>query len=137
MERYRVLSHTADTGIEASAATLNQLIERLAFGMFDLMFDLDSLEPVEWLTASIEASTVDDLVVDVLSELLYLSEVNDFAACAIVVETDGHTNARVRAGGIPVREAELQGPPIKAVTYHQLAISQSDDGWHGRVIFDV
>ena len=34
---YEVLSHTADSGIEATADTLPELIGVLATGMFDLM----------------------------------------------------------------------------------------------------
>lgn len=34
---YKVLSHTADTGIEATAPSISALIDELATGMFELM----------------------------------------------------------------------------------------------------
>ena len=137
MARYRVLSHTADTGIEASAPTLSELVELLAFGMFDLMFDLESLDPVESFTVSVEASSIDDLVVDILSELLYRSEAEEVVPCAFAAAIRDMTSVSVRTEGVPLEHAELRGPPIKAVTYHQLAVTRSNGQWDGRVIFDV
>ena len=40
---YTVLSHTADTGIVAYGGTLYELFENAAYGMFDLMYDLEAL----------------------------------------------------------------------------------------------
>jgi SHS2 domain-containing protein len=37
MDRYRILSHTADTAIETEATSIDGLVEKHAFGMLDLM----------------------------------------------------------------------------------------------------
>lgn len=134
---HTTLSHTADTGIEATAPTLIALVGELAAGMFELMAPIDPCPGDAEVTATVEASTVDDLVVDSLSELLYLAEAGDLHLCRFEVEAEGESTLRIRAGGAPTPNAEPTGPPIKAVTYHQLEVSQSDDGWYGRVYFDV
>ena len=72
-----------------------------------------------------------------LSELLYRSEVDRLALVAFSAETEDDNRVTVTAGGMPLDELELRGPPIKAVTYHELLVTESDDGWYGRVIFDV
>ncbi|MBP1632769.1 MAG: Archease protein family, partial [Acidobacteria bacterium] len=41
------------------------------------------------------------------------------------------------AWGGPSSGLELRGPPVKAVTYHDLAVEQESGGWRVRVIFDV
>ena len=41
------------------------------------------------------------------------------------------------AGGMPWTGIELRGAPIKAVTWHDLAIVEVPDGWWARIIFDV
>jgi SHS2 domain-containing protein len=44
---------------------------------------------------------------------------------------------KVQAGGLLVDAVEPIGPPIKAVTYHELVVEQRDGVWYGRVYFDV
>lgn len=133
---HRVLSHTADTGIEATAETLTALIEELAIGMFALMARAEPSSAERWITMRVEAGTVEDLVVDTLSELLYHSETKDLFFCDVRVEGDA-TAVEVEAGAAPSHTVAPIGPPIKAVTYHDLMVVERDDGWYGRVYFDV
>lgn len=131
------LPHTADTGIEASAPTFIALVEELATGMFELMATAECPATGTTVTADVEASTREDLVVDALSELLYISETEDLYLCRFEVTAPGEGSLHVRAVGVPIKDAEPTGPPIKAVTYHQLEISGTPEGWAARVYFDV
>lgn len=135
---HRVLSHTADTGIEATADSLAGLIVELAMGMFGLEAALTPSAAARWIDTTVESPTLEDLVVDTLSELLYLAETEDLVLCAFAVEASlpEHTLI-VRAGGVPVAETEASGPPIKAVTYHGLTVERRGHEWFGRVYFDV
>ena len=138
MERYRVLAHTADTAIESDAGTLDQLIENLAYGMFDMMFDLEDIEGGRLVTIELQSPTVPDLIVDILSDLLYEAESADLVFASFSAHVDQRNlSARVIASGSSVTSVELRGPPIKAVTYHDLAVSSRKGGWYGRVVFDV
>lgn len=137
VERYRVLSHTADTAIEAQAASLDQLIENLAYGMFDLMFDLEAVEPTGSIEIEATAMQPEELIVDVLADLLFRAEAEDLVLSNIEVTGAGTATVVVTARGAPTKETELRGPPIKAVTYHDLVAERTGKGWYGRVIFDV
>ena len=138
VKRYRVLSHTADTAIEAEGATLDGLVENLAYGMFDLMFDLDGVAAQHIVEVELSAPTREDLIVDVLAELLYEDEAADLALSSFSARIDGEAlSARVTASGSTVTNADLRGPPIKAVTYHDFEVTTGDSGWYGRVVFDV
>jgi len=135
---HRVLSHTADTGIEATADTLSMLIHELAAGMFGLIAVLDPGESERWVAATVESTSIEDLVVDSLSELLGLAEVDDLVLCDFRVTTgEGPFTVNLEAGGVPADEVQPEGPPIKAVTYHGLRAEETEDGWYGRVYFDV
>lgn len=134
---YTVLAHTADTGIEASASTFEDLIVELALGMFSLLIELADVEPSTEIRIHIQASSTEDLVVDVLSELLYRFEVDEVVVGAVGVSMAGANAVTVTAGSAPLAEVELTGPPIKAVTYHDLVVDEATDGWYGRVYFDV
>ncbi len=105
--------------------------------MFGLMANVEPCRPARLIEASVTAACHEDLVVDVLSDLLYRSEVEDFFLCDFDVEVTGPTSVHVRAAGVDAAGIELIGPPIKAVTYHDIAVSETDQGWYGRVYFDV
>jgi SHS2 domain-containing protein len=135
---WHVLSHTADTGIEATADSLSALLGELSAGMFGLIAPLEPSEAERWIEMSVTASSVDELVVDTLSELLYTAEVEDLIFCAFRISIGpGILSAVVGAGGLPTRLVEPVGPPVKAVTYHDLIVEERDGGWYGRVYFDV
>ena len=86
----RVLAHTADTGIEATAPTLAELIDELAGGMFGLMADDEVDFEVQWTQTTVAWESVVDLVVDVRSELLWIAEVEYLSFCSFESSVDGY-----------------------------------------------
>jgi SHS2 domain-containing protein len=135
---YVVLAHTADTGVAAEADTLAELFEWVAVGMFSLTYALEGLAPDRTLEIAIEAVSVDELLVDVLSELLYWSEADEVVPCTFDVREISSTTLRLVAGVVPATEDLLIGPPVKAVTYHDLVVDQNPRGhWRAQVILDV
>lgn len=134
---YEILDHTADTGIEARARSLPDLIRELAEGMFALMATVDPCPSVEEISIEVSAPTDEDLVVEVLSELLYESEVEDLVLCGFETRMTSSHRIEVTAGGVATSEVDLSGPPIKAVTYHDVTVEETGGNWLGRVYFDV
>ena len=133
---FEVLAHTADTGITTTAASLSDVIANAAYAMFALMYDLADEATAASTEVRVEAPTPEDLLVDVLAELLYRSEVEGVAYRTFTVRVDG-SDAHVVAAGSPSADLELRGPPIKAVTYHDLRCERVGEQWEARVIFDV
>jgi SHS2 domain-containing protein len=86
----------------------------------------------------IEGSDITDLFVNYLREILYL-----FNGMAFVL-TDGrvrkidnhHLVAEIRCGWFDARKHRIR-TEIKAVTYHQASVRKTEQGWMGRIIFDV
>ena len=132
-----VLDHTADTGISANAGSLTELIEIMAQGMFSLMAIVSPCPGARRVAFSVAATSNEDILYECLSELLYLSEVEDTIFCAFHVRVIDEGVLEVEADGVPTDETEPTGPPIKAVTYHQIDVSESGDTWSGRIYFDV
>lgn len=137
MGTYSVLDHTADTGIEASAGSLEELVEQLAIGMFELMADMGHRSSQSSIQFEVTAESDEDLIYEALSELLYHSDIEDALFRDFTVEVTGEKALRITAHGIPNKEVESSGPPIKAVTYHDLVVTETQDGWRGKVYFDV
>lgn len=137
MPRYEVLSHTADTGVVVYGATMTELFENAAFAMFDLMFGIGDLRGVERVNVEVAATTVEELLVDWLSTLLFEAETRDLALCSFGIDTLGDGRLSGWASGISSSDLELRGAPIKAITYHDLAIEEIPNGWSARAVFDV
>ena len=137
MMRYETIPHSADAAIIAYGATRHELFENAAFGMFDLMYDLVQLKPTHDRPVLAGGDTYEELLVEWLSELLYVSEAQRIAFCYFTVDRLEEGGVKGSAGGTRLDEVELRGAPIKAVTYHDLAITPVPEGWWARVVFDV
>ena len=136
---YRVLSHTADTGIEATADCFEAVVAATAVGMFDLMYDIAAVAPSSEIVATV--GLIDELgevIVDALSELLYLAEAGDLLFTEVSVARSGDAELRLLAAAASTAGVELRGPPVKAVTYHDVAVAEVEPGrWKARVYFDT
>jgi len=137
MPRYEVLSHTADTGVVVHGVTVTELFENAAFAMFDLMFGIADRQGAERVEVEVAAATIEELLVDWLSTLLFEAETRDLALCSFGIDTLGDGRLSGWASGISSVNLELRGPPIKAITYHDMAIEDIPNGWSVRVVFDV
>ena len=71
-KNYEIFDHTADVGIIVRGRTLEEMFEKAAYAMFDIMIYAEKIEPIRKVKVSISASTLEDLLVDWLSELLYV-----------------------------------------------------------------
>ncbi len=136
---YRVLSHTADTGVEATADSFESVVATTAVGMFGLMYDLAALTDTTKITAVVPLTTPhEEVLVDALSELLYRSEAEDLVFTAVTVTQSGDAHLRLVAAAAPMKGVELRGAPIKAITYHDLEVAEIQPGrWRARVYFDT
>lgn len=135
----RAVGHTADLAIEVTATSLPQLFERAAAGMVALV-EGDATRPAaptapEEQRLVFEAEDTATLLVLWLREILYQHQVRGFRHRRVVFDVlDTRTlDARVTGeAGTAVVESELKG-----VTYHDLSVEPTRDGWRARVIFDV
>jgi SHS2 domain-containing protein len=135
--RFEVLPHTADTAILAYGATLNELLENAAYGMFSLMFDLTEVDSSVSRPIVAIGDTAEELLVGWLSELLTTSEIHDLAFSFFTVDRVEQGGVQGSAGGMSSVDRALIGPPIKAVTWHDLAVVENPDVWWARMVFDV
>ena len=137
MPRYRVLPHTADVGIAAAGATIEEAFENAAYGMFDLMFDLAVAQGDEVCRVEAEGDTPAELLVAWLSALLAEAEIRGLALRRFEVEEigGGRLRGRRRAAGVGgsgvARPADQGGHPSRG------GGGGSAGGWEARVIFDV
>lgn len=136
--RFETISHTADKGIRAFGRDLNQLFENAAYGMFSLMADLEKYEASVVAEIDVEAADLEELLRGWLAELVFRFEVDRLLFLEFKIDeiSDGHVRGTAKAMPFS-RDIEWLGAVVKAVTHHDLSVSQNDDGWEATVIFDV
>ena len=138
MEHFRILEHPADIGFEAFGSTREEVFANAARALFHLIVDLDSVAPRREVAVQVEGSDPASLLVNWLSELLYLNDAEGWLFSEFEVERldDRSLTARTRGEKFDRtrHRAKLQ---VKAITYHQLELERTAEGWQARVYVDI
>lgn len=132
---FAIVDHTADWAIRVRGSDLRQLLLSAAWGMNSLLVaDLNAIPLEVERTVTAEAFDRESLLVEWLGELAYLTEMEGlvFRDFAFEMVTSEALRATVRGGRAP----ELH-KHIKAVTYHDLEIKETEAGLEATVVFDV
>jgi SHS2 domain-containing protein len=141
MKKYEILEHKADLKIRAFGKTKEELFLNMLLGMKESQKAEVVLEKVK-REIKIKSLNLEILLVDFLSEVLYLIQVNKEIYNSIKFKkfTDpstGSGQAEIE-GELIGQKVERFGEDIKAVTYHGLEIRQRKDGtWEATVLFDI
>ncbi len=132
------IDHTGDVGIAVTAPDVETLFERAAWAMFTILTDPTTVEPTDRITLEVEATDRDDLLVRWLSELNFLHITTGMLLASF--DITGMSECRLSAvvRGEPMDERHhVVHTEIKAVTYHQLRLERTSDGWLAEVILDI
>ncbi|HEV2177829.1 MAG TPA: archease [Terriglobia bacterium] len=135
---FRVLDHTADVGFEAFGATREEAFRNAGRALMNLIVDLNSVEPRETVPLQVEAVDASSLLVNWLSEILYLQDTDGwlFGDFEISSLSDRTLTALARGEKFD-RERHQIKLLVKAITYHQLALEQTAEGWRAQVYVDI
>ncbi|HUO04536.1 MAG TPA: archease [Candidatus Binataceae bacterium] len=134
---YREFEHTGDAGIEIDAGSRAELFEKAILAMARIMVEETGIEARENRKIMATADADADLMHDILSAALNLFLADGFIWKNVKVEEDGRTITATLSGEPFDRKRHQLVTEIKAVTYHQLFVGPSDDGWRARIIFDI
>jgi SHS2 domain-containing protein len=138
MQPFRVLEHTADIGFEAFGATREEVFANAARALVHLMVELETIAPQEKLSLRAEASDLPSLLVNWLSEILYLFDAEGWLLGEFEFEsfTDHTLAARGRGEKFDGRRHQVK-LLVKAITYHQLDLRETGRGWRAQVYVDI
>jgi SHS2 domain-containing protein len=138
MKNYEIVEHTADVGIKAYGKNTSEAFENAAKGMFDLITDCSEIENVGQYNIQLEATDLEQLLVDWLSELLFLNSAKNLVFGFFKVEVDVENSclsALVFGDKFNISQYKI-GVEIKAVTYHMLEVKNKHP-YHVQVLFDI
>ena len=133
MNRYEEIDHTADWAFRAYGSTMQELFENAAYALSALEGALDTPST---RTRQIQVEGIDReaLLVNWLNEILFLQETKreTFQKFQLTQLTDTTLTATLHGAAAPPLTRF-----IKAVTYHDLKIEQTEKGWQVTIVVDV
>jgi Uncharacterized conserved protein len=124
---FKYLEHTADAEFIAYGQTPDEAFANAARAMFSLVVDLSNVRPVEAREISLTSGSLEDLLFDWLSELLFLTEVDRlvFSKFEVSITKNGEYWLNAKAFGEVISPRHEVFLHIKAVTYHDLRVEKS------------
>ena len=138
MKKFEFFEHTGDTGVTVFGASSTELFTHAAEALCMVFIDPRLVQSVTSKQIAVEAENYEELLVAWLNELLYIFETESLLLCRYDIEQldDRHVTARVW-GEWYEEERHPINRVIKAVTYHQLSVTEHDGQWEARIIFDL
>lgn len=138
MKRFEILDHTADIGIIVYGEDLTSLFQNAGEAFFHLITDLRKVRLRTERKIEIGGESLERLMVDWLSELLYLHDAENLLFKRFNVESVGEGGLRAKVKGEFFQEGiHVIKTGVKAVTYHQIEVRQVKEGWRARIILDL
>ena len=146
MKDFELIDHTADLEIHVFGATVEELFCNALYGMFQsIKPDIAGCEIKNdriickelprHHEIKIESPDRDALLIDFLSQALYLSDVHNEAYFEATIHALSDTMIHATIHGVPI--TGFANVEIKAVTYHDVRIQKKDGLWQTNIVFDI
>jgi SHS2 domain-containing protein len=133
---YEEIPHTADIKIRARARSLPDLFSDLCAALMEVMYgNTRSCTLTKEIT--IAGNDPETVLLDFLSEVLFISEVEGIVFCDAAIQIDSQKLHAVLRGELfdPARHAG--GTEVKGFSYSGLSISHDANGYMAEIVFDV
>ena len=135
---FEIFDHTADAGIRIRASTLPGLLMPAAQGLYAVVGELVPTSEVQPVRFEMEESDEPIMFRDYLGELLILLEREKRMITAIEdAAFDEHHLAATAKAAVVDDQRSAYHREVKAVTYHELDIKVTPEGYEATVIVDI
>ena len=138
---FEILEHTADIGLRAFGDTLSELFANAARGMMAIAFEGESgsqaIRPRQRRKITAQGQDREELLVHFLSEVLYALDTEGWRFSEFRIGTIDPDRIEAEGWGECKERSEHSRVAVKAVTYHQVSVARTDQGWEAVVYFDI
>lgn len=142
------LDHVADIRFIAYGDTIENVFENAALAMLSVIADISTVQSQIEFGIEIEAADLENLMVDFLSELLFLFDAEETVLGKVKVKEIGTRKNTETNSDYRFIKASVSGEPIglagqnfktevKAVTYNGIRVEQTADGFEAEVVLDL
>jgi SHS2 domain-containing protein len=135
---FELVDHPADIGFRAHGTTLEELFSTCARALVSIVLDPSDIRLTKSVPIPGIGGDLESLLVNWLNEVLYQVDGRRVALGEFAIGRVSETNVDCVARGEP-RDRERHPPRVivKAVTYHQLRVERTADGWVAEVYVDI
>ena len=136
MKRFRLIEHTADTGLIAYGNNLAEAFANAAYGLFSIITELNRVRKVESQTVVVNAEDAESLLFNWMNHLIYIFDVEHLLFKGFDISEFTEHNLKAICWGErynPSRHRLKTG--VKSATYHMLQVDRERN--RVRIIFDV
>jgi len=136
---YPVDGPQADLAVEAYGLDVDEAFANIALGAFNAITPLEGVKPLENRRVEIRSEDYPGLLYDFLDELLFIydSELIVFSKISVKISENPLQLVSECWGERIDPSRHKSRTVIKAVTFHQMRIEKTDEGWKVRVVFDT
>ena len=135
---YETFEHTADLGLRACATDLDSLFVEAARGLLSIFIDNPAaVRPQQEIEIRLEGTAYDYLLFDWLSELIYYFEIEHLLLCEFQLTVNKSGLSVIARGERADPQRHQLAHEVKAITYHQLKVEQTNEGWQAELIVDI
>lgn len=132
--KFVFLEHTADIKFKCFGKALNEIFENAALALADYSSGGKKIKNARGKIIEVIAQDNESLLYNFLDELLYLIDAENFIVSKAQVLLRGN-NLRAELFGDDASKYHLSH--IKAATYSEMYIKQTEKGWEAQVVLDV
>jgi len=135
---YSIIDHTADLGITVRGTDIKNLFKEAARSITHLMVRATPAKETGTVRLSVAGCDSADLMVRWLGEILYLLQGENKVVTHIGIDfiSPSRLDATLKTVPFDPNTDEILYE-IKAVTYHQIEVTEKGDHWEARIIFDL
>lgn len=133
---FEELDHTADALVRVRGTTLGEVFSDAGRALFHVMYGPCEDRGVT-RQVSLEAKDLESLLVDYLSELLFITDAENLVFCTFDVDVQG-TQLSAIVRGEPFDPARHSGGTlIKGISYSGLEIVKEEEAYIVDILFDI
>ncbi|MDO8625639.1 MAG: archease [Candidatus Diapherotrites archaeon] len=140
---FRSLESVAgEAGFEAFGRNEKELLENAALGLFSEMANTPLLLPIKRVVVSLSAQTTEELLHKLLSEIVFLKDLNSIVFKSIELrfwrlKNNTGLEAELAGQGVEELATGVVKTDVKAVTFHDFRIEQIPKGLKATVVLDI
>ena len=134
---FELRAHTADVAVAAEGDTLDCVFGAVADGLAAACCE-ELPDAGDRFSLTVDAESREALLFDYLDELIYLRDVREELPVdnEVEVRRDGDAwSLEGTARGVPL--SAIDAREVKAVTYAEMRLEETEQGWEAYVVFDV
>lgn len=135
--QHRLQGRGSDLGIEVSGPDVVACLAAAVEGLAAAVADVDADAPRRRVPVAVAEHEPADLLVGVLEEVIVLLDTDGLLATTLVDAQADASGVRGALECVALDDVRVHGPAPKAVTWHEVRLDPTADGWQGAVMIDL